>query len=81
MECPYQTDDGKLAAALSLASRITLPLVTCVIVGFYFNSITTKESRAINQQEAIVGLGALFFAYQPTLMSEVLRFAANKYLK
>ena len=80
-ECPFQSDDGKLAMVLAVASRVTLPIVTCAIVGFYFNSITTKENRALSQQEAAGGIAALFFAYQPTLIAETLRFAASKYLK
>ncbi len=81
IECPHQSDDGRLATVLALASRITLPLVTCAIVGFYFNSIVAKENRALNQQEVTVGLVSLFLSYQPTLFAEALRFAANKYLK
>jgi len=80
-DCPFQADEGKAAILLSLASRITLPIVTCAIVAFYFNSIVSKENRALNQQEAIGGVAALFFAYQPTLIAETLRVAAQKYLK
>lgn len=81
IECPHQADDGKVTMILSIVSRVTLPIVTCAIVGFYFNSIVTKENRALSQQEAIGGIAALFFAYQPTMIAEVLRIAAQKYLK
>lgn len=81
IECPHQSDDGVLAVVLSATSRVTLPILTCAIVAFYFNSIVTKENRALNQQEAIVGLAALAISYQPTLFSEALRIAAQKYLK
>lgn len=81
IECPHQSDDGNLASAITLISRITLPVLTCAIVAFYFNSITSKEDRALNQHEATVGLISLFLSYQPTLFAEAVRFAANKYLK
>lgn len=81
IDCPHQADDGKLSVALSLISRITLPISTCILVGFLFHSIATKEDRAITQQEFIVGAAALVVSYQPTLMIAVVEAALSKYLK
>ena len=81
IDCPHQSDDGRLAVVVSLVSRVTLPILTGLLVSFHFYSIVSKENRALSQQEAGGGLIALFLAYQPTLFAEAMRFAANKYLK
>lgn len=78
--CPYQSDDGPITTI----GRITLPILTCALIGTAWGSVIFKEDRALNWQETLTGLGALFLSYQPTLFSEIAtnagRSAVRRYI-